>query len=441
MKYSFICAVLNSLVCTFFSLDAHANVEFVNKYLKDSSAPYYLTGCSDLGSALRVVSLPKNHYVEGSLNFNYYYKHIEKGFKDTVIFLPGGPGGASMAWSHKQPDHFNNYNMIYIDPRGVGCNFFRENDFSLDLITTEQTAFDIAEVIKKEDLKSYHIYGESYGTYLGITLTSILNTKFINLNQPKNLVLEGTLARSLPGPGAFLKEGAIVANILLNRDLDLKRIFSSQKLPLSYSSDFWADFLARLTSSSLNFKDEFTRWDKLVLLKESLVSSRVMPLDLEQYFKEENQRFINIDVVQEYENDQNEFIETVISCQEIETSNFFFYKYKLENGVVSVVRNFNARGEDPCGNYDFKGFDLKKYPVTKTPTVYIHGELDPATPIGGAKQHYIDSSVRKEFIEVIGSAHAPLEEDLKKCSTDLFKTITDGTWNFDSLINEKGWCK
>lgn len=177
------------LILIFFAFSSYAQVVFDNPYMKKvlrenpGLLDYSWEECAQVKN-LKVINLKKDHIHQHRETFDFYYRHIiNHPNQTTLVFLPGGPGGGSITDEQIESLFPSSFNYILIDPRGTGCNFMSEGDFPAETVTSEQTALDILEVIKKESLKKYIIWGESYGTLLGTILTSQINKR--QMNQPK----------------------------------------------------------------------------------------------------------------------------------------------------------------------------------------------------------------------------------------------------------------
>lgn len=250
---------------------------------------------------------------------------------------------------------------------------------------------DIVEVIVKENIKNYIIYGESYGTLLGTILVSQINKK--TMPQPKALVLEGTLAKAY-----------------------------SKGSEDEYSFAYY--------------------WQKLLEIVRSLRSGSDLPEDIDSIVEEvsgSNQ----MQKSAEYAKDAEliNYIETALTCKEISPEAIFKYlNFDLINGRVVIKEN--SLFPDMCLGYtDKKLYSSKNYPFD-IPTIYIQGDLDPQAEIKGAKEHYKNNkSTKKVFIEVKEGGHAPRAIEMKSCFDKLLGVVDqDPNLDFSKILNSKGHC-
>lgn len=126
-----------------------------------------------------------------SKNFDYSYQVVSFRESDapTVIYIPGGPGDASI----NHPPEIAANNIILTDPRGVGENrtFWSAGGQAQDL-SSEEVAEDIMAIIRERKIKKYSIYGISYGTVVATILASKIE-QAKDLAAPVTVILEGTV--------------------------------------------------------------------------------------------------------------------------------------------------------------------------------------------------------------------------------------------------------
>lgn len=418
-------------------------IKFSNKHLDKIeilSLSALLRNCYD---ANKKVTVQKDHKNPRSETFDLYYNYFKNPEKHTIIFLQGGPGIPFMSnvWAITQMTHFNQFNLLLIDPRGVGCNLMKPGDVPQHALSTEQTAIDLVEIIKKEDLKNYSIYGSSYGTYLATVLTSFLNNRYSDLEQPRTLFLEATLGSPIPGDGGYLFEGAKIANQLLSEHPGVKSIVLSNPS----QSDFWADFIGDAFRSQVRdpvTEDIVFKWDLLLRAESELKEKGKVSQELLTWFQEEfddfNERSQKPLVLMEAEDD--DYLGESIRCTELETSSPGFYKYQFSSESLIIVPEKGLSDEDPCKNHVYKGFELGSYPILKTPTVYFHGRYDPISPLSKAQEHYELNRAEKLFIEVDHAGHSPVNTTLSTCIEDMLKQFTEGNFDLSDILNERGRC-
>lgn len=443
----------------FFAIQsASAQVVFKNPYLEkilmtNSEVDELLEECTDMDD-LKALTLNKDHTDPSKGTFTYYYKYmINDPRATTIVFLPGGPGGGSMTGVTDEANHLfadesintQNFNYIWIDPRGTSCNIFAKGDFPENTVTSEQTALDIIEVIVKENIKNYIIYGESYGTLLGTILASQINKK--TMPQPKAVVLEGTLAKAYSKGSGYAQSFADKANLLLDRHPELAELLlDNDNLPLNGTSEGWANFLANIPPEGLNGgEDEYSfayYWQKLLEIVHSLRTGSDLPEDIDSIVEDVSDSN-EMQESAEYAKDAEliNYIETALVCKEISPEVIYKYlNFDLVNG--RVVFKENPLFPDMCLGYtDKKLYSSKNYPFN-IPTIYIQGDLDPQTEIKGAKEHYkSNKSTKKVFIEVKDGGHAPRAIEMKGCFDKFLRVIDqDPNLDFSKILDSKGHC-
>jgi pimeloyl-ACP methyl ester carboxylesterase len=186
------------------------------------------------------MAMPKDHsnLNAGKFVYTYEYRKIDPKLP-TLIHLPGGPGARSVGEDILIPDSFN---VIYSDPRGIGCNLAFEQDLPGGQMTTLQSAYDILAIIKREKLSNCYIHGHSYGTAMATVVADLL-ARF-DFPPPKAIVLEGVLNRAFGSYKEMMDGYAGVASIILARNPTIADLFQKDEdLPLGLPSEYWASFL------------------------------------------------------------------------------------------------------------------------------------------------------------------------------------------------------
>lgn len=443
----------------FYLAEGSAQTVYDNPYLQAQSDHQGLfEACRDL-VGLQSVRIKKDHTKTQSELFNYYYKYIPSAKSQTVVVvLPGGPGGGSMEDSSYSHLFSNDIGQILIDPRGVDCNYFGKNDFDLNTITSTQTAMDIIEVIKKENLKDYIIYGHSYGTLLGTILTSLIN-KDLTIPQPKALVIEGVIGKHYTNGYQYYQDHVDIVNQLFDENPHVKKLFMDENnLPLGWNAVAWLEYLINIPPVGINpISHPFIEspWHKLLELEMYLAKGAEVPKDLMTYFKEwwgYDDGVTDVDVGQNLNGpfssqdedaylDLNEFLTETILCHEIAPEIPWSYdSFLFVNGVLVQDRSSAPLS---CGANALKfPYDSKNFPIQSN-TIYIQGTHDGQTPLKGARYHYNENTAAKKvFLQVEGAGHMASFLELNGCLMDLFHVIeSDPNLDFSNVVAKNGHCK
>lgn len=102
--------------------------------------------------------------------FDLFYVRSGKKSTNPLVFIPGGPGAASIALYRGLRRHAaaRGLDVIMVDHRGVGMS--RHDDQGADLppeaLTIDQAVNDVAAVLDDAHVDKAVIYGTSYGTYV-----------------------------------------------------------------------------------------------------------------------------------------------------------------------------------------------------------------------------------------------------------------------------------
>ena len=110
-------------------------------------------------SVKTVAEMPYNHDKKSDGEFPYKYQFFERDPNAvTIIKIPGGPGLPSIQ-DENEIGH-EPFNVLNIDPRGVGCNAGESWLTNLQqYISTEMHARDIVKVVQTLGLKNFIVYG------------------------------------------------------------------------------------------------------------------------------------------------------------------------------------------------------------------------------------------------------------------------------------------
>lgn len=403
---------------------------------------------------LKTILVPLDHSGELSARqLTYGYQLIENTAKEskpkTLIYLTGGPGAGMIGnYGIVLFDKILSlgFNLILIDPRGVACNGLDQGEVPDGVISTEQTALDIIEVIKSEKLTNYIIMGQSYGTMLGTVLTSKINERS-ELAQPELLILEGTFGRSLSSGLEYLENMVQVFKEEMPKHFPkVKEVFFSgqeKELPFGLPLTYWINTLMTYpTSGSKSFLEVYPEVvDFLEGYPETLNDK-----DLELYFKSDFEDYSTFSGSEDIllEEDVQETIEMdyvyySIMCKEMSPQDPNLGEFAMEGGELLVRINKNA---DVCKAFEFskQPYDASNYPL-KTKTLYFQGISDGQTPLYYLEHHYdANTAPEKTVVKVSGGGHGVFYTDLEACATQIWSQIKKGNTDFDDVLDQEGHC-
>ncbi len=127
------------------------------------------------GSDNHKISVPVDPSQPGTQKFDFSFQWVERGGPDapTIIYFPGGPGGSAIAdWGNPLNDPRwesmgfpkSGVNVLFLDPRGVGCNDLDESVLPDDSLSTAAIVSDALAAVRSLGITRYFVYGISYGT-------------------------------------------------------------------------------------------------------------------------------------------------------------------------------------------------------------------------------------------------------------------------------------
>jgi pimeloyl-ACP methyl ester carboxylesterase len=197
-----------------------------------------------------------------SESFQYTYLNARTAQPDslTVIVLTGGPGmttiGASYPYADKYPQNFG---VILIDPRGVGCNEPLWGNYPMDFFSTKYLAMDVLSVVEHLNLENYALHGMSYGTMVATVAAGLAETTMTH--KPRAVILEGTLGRAFEPMEVFSGFISQWNNIRQSLPNDIQFALSNITLPLNFSGAEWGNWI----SSQMVFNVDAPSFLSLVL--------------------------------------------------------------------------------------------------------------------------------------------------------------------------------
>jgi len=110
----------------------------------------------------------------GPDEFDLFYVRMGERSDHPLLFIPGGPGAASIALYRGLRKHAvaDGLDVIMVEHRGVGMSRHDDSgaDLPLEALTIEAVVGDLAAVLDHAEVDKAVVYGTSYGTYLAAGL-------------------------------------------------------------------------------------------------------------------------------------------------------------------------------------------------------------------------------------------------------------------------------
>ncbi|KAA0095221.1 alpha/beta fold hydrolase [Mycolicibacterium sp. P1-18] len=111
---------------------------------------------------------------DGPDEFDLFYVRVGEKSDHPLLFIPGGPGAASIALYRGLRKHAvaDGLDVIMVEHRGVGMSRHDDDgaDLPLEAMTVEAVVADLDAVLEHAGVESAVVYGTSYGTYLAAGL-------------------------------------------------------------------------------------------------------------------------------------------------------------------------------------------------------------------------------------------------------------------------------
>lgn len=362
-----------------------------------------LKDCQNL-SSLPVKAFPKK---ENSPQFQLHYwlsrplNHQQK----TLVLIPGGPGQTfhKLEWAK-----FNNINIVYFDPRGMGCSTPLQHNLinNPEFYSSKHTAYDLEQLRKHLGLKKWAVYGHSFGTIPATIYASVYP------QSTEVLLLEGIVHK---GGSDFWYSPS-------RKKLITKTI---QALPLEYQQKILSQEAYNLNSlwfSQVLLDSLPQGFDKGIFLKRldsSLKSHLKSPFKHTPHESEDLTPYFS----------RNAHL--ILSCKELEANLYSPTRLFIFDGLH--FNNFKEHSyKETCSEWPIKTdlYSSKNFPVT-VPTFYFQGEYDYLTLWEDAKEHFKhNQSSKKYFLTLKNGGHNPLSLSLNEFNTmtplqPLYKELID----------------
>src|ERR1700752_178289 len=130
-----------------------------------------LPGVRAVGRRVRPRSdVPGQAAPRGDQEFDLFYVRAGRKSAHPLVFIPGGPGAASIALYRgvRGRAAAEGLDVIMVEHRGVGMSRHDDNgsDLPPEALIIDQVVDDVADVLADAQVDKAVIYGTSYGTYV-----------------------------------------------------------------------------------------------------------------------------------------------------------------------------------------------------------------------------------------------------------------------------------
>ncbi len=366
---------------------------------------------SELGDYLDV-PLDYTDLSQGQTSLYYYSKSPIDLKKPTMIYFQGGPGGASHLAN--QFDELTDWNVIYLDYRGIGFSFPETFEIlkTTRYFTSEFVARDARAILVHLGIKKVSVYGHSYGTVIATIFASL----FPELT--KAVVLEGTVYNGNEDLWSASHRQKILQIYFNQLPTELKtKIFRYSNHP--EANPAWFSRMAQRFMYSSDFKKIFTDY-----LTELLSKS-------EEELLPEVKRENDIDLKYTGSPFFSEYFFLQIACKELSGQSpyaSFGFIFKDEKLIPAEnIKTAHGCNELGIGPELIKTYTALNYPIS-APVTYFQGTMDGATVAPHAVWHF--KNVAKNAAQLFlskNTGHGPMFELLIDQSLDDHQTALELT--------------
>ncbi len=379
---------------------------------------------------VRDISKPKsvkipNNYGDGSLkDFKYITLSVQKfdPSQFTIVYLPGRPGGSSsgdLASDHASKLYPKNTQRLLIDPRGTGMNLSWGAKHP-ELLSSKDTANDVVEVLRKEQLTNYILWGSSYGTVVGTMLAAKIQE--LEIPHPKAVVLEGTLGKYLEYTEYFFEGFDLrIKNFYENAPRDILSLISDYKKIAKSEEDFKEALQSWVFAYEYNQdkKDILSSINATINMRLGEIQAKTYGIPLPSQHTHQ---------IKESPEEKGSKYNTWIICKEL-VNNSKNVKIKIDKKAELCTAMTNSPDL----------YDSKNYQITDFPIIYLQGFQDLQTPYPSAVYHLSNQQNKQsnsKFFLIFGQAHAVFfRSKFLKCKKNFVESIKNSDFEFGSFLN------
>ncbi len=364
-------------------------------------------------------------------DFQYHYLLVRARVQPkqaTVVVIPGGPGEPSMN-SNVYRMFPANWDVIYTDPRGIGCNKAEFNQQDSQAIRSDWIAADMVKMIQALELKDYFIYGHSYGT----VVASLLVDQLSRLNPlsgdpvvelPRATLIEGIWGHAVESIAKHNEKFRQVSEGVLSK-YSLSGLWQRLSRFWRMSLRQWNNRVYALTGYGDVWVQDAPQPYWMSKLERVVQQVAKAPADSQLTGKEKNALEADLGPVS--------LAAKVWTSEGVLADFSTTYRAILCQEMLAGRTDENDRrmceGYQPVRLYDPAQL------VSKVPVIYFQGFKDTQTPIAMARRHFevfntqpADSveaapARKKIWIEVEQAGHGPLIYHLVYCRDMIFQAL------------------
>lgn len=411
-----------------------------NDYLSgpETCRKYANRTSDELGKFVQV-PIDYSHPELGTTPIYYWLKKPFDPNQQTLVFLAGGPGASSHDGEFAGEFDFN---IVYLDQRGVSCSKPLSHELSHDpkFYSSENTAHDLELVRKDLGVDRISVYGHSYGT----VPATIYASRFPS--QTQALILEGTIYAA----NESLYQSERTRGLMQRHYDSLPKPVREKILELSRRPDVAPEWYSRVNRFMMYRQDSFRLLDYwlnnsfgglnidagnasnslldrrqtkdfgLGLFLEAMINCKEFKKGSASAFfcKFLNQRTTpnsepkpapkpaddssdadparSVAIFSDYQQSEEEFgfglvMLAMLGCKELELGSPGATYYSVFNERGQLVSDRNPEPQNrlcrELGISPSLAYSAERYPVT-VPVTYFQGEYDPATDLPGARLHF-----------------------------------------------------
>lgn len=333
--------------------------------------------------SLRLPAFPDK---KSEIGFQMHYwlsKPIDPSQKSLVL-IPGGPGQTfhKMEWVKS-----NNINIIYFDPRGMGCST-PLNDKLLnnpDFYSSKYVAHDLEQLRQHLGISKWSIYGHSFGTIAASIYASLYPAA------TDTLILEGTIYSGGTELWYSPARKQLLQKVISTLPLDVQnKILSFETYNIN--SVWFSQVLLDELPSGFDRDRLRQRIDRYFRYRSKQTSSKIYTprvfTDVTPYFS------------------RNAHL--ILSCKELAADVYSPARlFSFDGNEFQYLENYTYSSE--CAEWEITKeiYTVKDYSIN-VPTFYFHGEFDYLTTLDDAKKHFEQNqSSKKVFLTLKYGGHQP----------------------------------